>query len=228
MSRPISLTGQVIAVTGAGAGLGRAYALELARRGASVIVNDVTAAAVEAVVAEIADGGGSAASAVADVSQPEGGRSIIEEALERFGTVDGVIANAGIMRPAYVEDVDPATFRRTLAINLEGVFYVTRAAWPVMRAKGYGRIALVSSGGGILSTQANSAYAASKGGVFTLARTLAFEGREHGSTPCFPVRRRPWAVTTRSPTTAATSASSSRRRCSHCAWPRASPRSSPT
>ncbi len=180
MSGPISLEGHVVAVTGAGAGLGRAYARELARRGASVVVNDVTAGTVEAVVAEIADAGGTAAPAVADVSQPAGGGSIIDVALERFGTVDGVIANAGIMRPAYVEDVDPETFRRTLAVNLEGVFYVTQAAWPVMRAKGYGRVALVSSGGGILSTQANSAYAASKGGVFTLARTLAFEGREHG------------------------------------------------
>jgi NAD(P)-dependent dehydrogenase (short-subunit alcohol dehydrogenase family) len=176
------MEGRVVVVTGGGAGLGRAYSRELARRGAAVIVNDVTADTADAVVREIEEEGGSAATVVADVSTPEGGRSIVDAAVERFGTVDGIVGNAGIMRPAYVEDVDAATFKQTLAVNLEGVFYVTQAAWPVMRERGYGRVVLISSGGGILSTQANSAYCASKGGVFTLARALAFEGREHGIT----------------------------------------------
>ena len=180
MHEPISLEDQVTIVTGGGAGLGRAYARELARRGASVVVNDITAETAGAVVAEIEDGGGRAAAAVANVATPEGGRAIVDVAVERFGTVDAVVANAGIMRPAYVEDVEPETLKQTLAVNLEGVFYVTQAAWPVMREKGYGRVALVSSGGGILSTQAKSAYATSKGGVFALARALAFEGRAHG------------------------------------------------
>jgi NAD(P)-dependent dehydrogenase (short-subunit alcohol dehydrogenase family) len=180
MQERIALGGQVVVVTGGGAGLGRAYARELARRGAAVVVNDVAADTTEAVVAEIEREGGRAVPVVADVATPVGGRAIVDAAVDSFGTVDAVIANAGIMRPEYFEDVEPETLQQTLAVNLEGVFYVTQAAWPIMREKGYGRVALVSSGGGITGMQAQSSYAASKGGVFALARTLAFEGREHG------------------------------------------------
>jgi NAD(P)-dependent dehydrogenase (short-subunit alcohol dehydrogenase family) len=180
MPEQISLSDQVVIVTGGGAGLGRAYARELGRRGASVIVNDVNGEAAEAVVGEITADGGNAVTALFDVASPDGGRAIVDTAVESFGTVDGVVANAGVMRPAYVEDVDPDTLRKTLAVNVEGVFYVTQSAWPVMRAKSYGRVVLVSSAGGILGTQANSAYCASKGGVFALARALAYEGREQG------------------------------------------------
>src|ERR1700683_3951744 len=115
MSEPITVEGQVAIVTGGGSGLGRAYSLELARRGASVVVNDVTTETAARVVAEIEESGGSAVAVVADVSTPEGGRAMVETAVDRLGTVDSVIANAGIMRPAYVEDVDPATFRSNIA-----------------------------------------------------------------------------------------------------------------
>ena len=175
----VSFEGQVAVVTGAGRGLGRAYSLDLARRGASVVVNDVAREVADEVVAEIRDAGGQAAAAYDTVATQEGGRGIVGVALERFGGVDVVIANAGIMINAYFEDMTPDTFDKLMDVHVRGSFYVSQAAWPTMIERGYGRVVMMSSAG-MFGMQGAANYAAAKGGIYGLGRALAYEGRRHG------------------------------------------------
>ena len=176
----ISLEGQVAIVTGGGAGLGRAYSLELARRGAAVVVNDVVAEAADGVVGEIEAAGGRAVAVHATVATVEGGREIVDAAVSAFGTVDAIVNNAGIMRPGFFEDLDPALLDQHFAVHAGGAFYVTQPAWPIMKEKGYGRVVMISSAGGLFTMQANSVYGVAKGAIFSLGRALALEGQEHG------------------------------------------------
>ncbi|MFL6206641.1 MAG: SDR family NAD(P)-dependent oxidoreductase [Acidimicrobiales bacterium] len=179
--------GRVAVVTGAGRGLGRSYALLLAERGASVVVNDLggevdgtgadtTPAA--RVVAEIEGAGGTAVADASDVSTEPGATALIATAVEQLGRLDVLVANAGIMRWAEFPDVDADDLARHLAVHVGGSFHTARAAWPHLVAQGYGRIVLTTSTG-LLGVRGNTSYAAAKGAVLGLARSLALAGAPH-------------------------------------------------
>jgi NAD(P)-dependent dehydrogenase (short-subunit alcohol dehydrogenase family) len=175
-----------VIVTGAGQRLGRAYALELGRRGAKVVVNDVggldspEGSSAEAVVREIKSAGGTAIASHDTVATPEGGKAIVDRALESFGTVDAVIHNAGVWRHKYYEEMTPDQLDPVLDVHLRGAFFVTQPAWPIMQAKNYGRVVLTSSSTGVFGRVVGTNYAAAKAGMLGLGRALALEGAEHG------------------------------------------------
>ena len=183
---PITFDGQAVIVTGAGQGLGRAYALELGRRGARVVVNDLAGldspegSAAEAVVREIEVAGGTAVASHDTVATPEGGKAIVDKALDTFGTIDAVIHNAGVWRHKYYEEMTPDQLDPVLDVHLRGAFFVTQPAWPLMQAKGYGRIVLTSSSTGAFGRLAGTNYAAAKAAMLGLAKALSLEGAGHG------------------------------------------------
>jgi NAD(P)-dependent dehydrogenase (short-subunit alcohol dehydrogenase family) len=175
--------GQVAIVTGAGGGLGRAYALLLASEGASVVVNDYggdtqgragTSAMADAVVAEIRAAGGTAVADSRDVATA--GARIVETAVDAFGAVHVVINNAGISGGGTIDTIPVAEFDRMLAIHLGGTLAVTRAAWPVMAAQQYGRIVNTSSAS-VFGLPGTSAYITAKAAIFGLTRALSHDGR---------------------------------------------------
>lgn len=180
----ISFDGQVAIVTGAGRGLGRAYSLELARRGAAVVVCDIGGIDsaggpwADSVVAEIKRAGGRAAASHESVATPEGGEAVVDSALRNFGALDIVINNAGILRTAMFDDMSAAQLRDVMGVHLFGSFNVTQPAWRVMRNRNYGRVVLTSSSA-VFGMQGNSNYAAAKAGLIGLARCLALEGQPH-------------------------------------------------
>jgi NAD(P)-dependent dehydrogenase (short-subunit alcohol dehydrogenase family) len=177
-------------VTGAGRGIGRAYAGLLAARGASVVVNDLggsmtgegaDAGPATEVAGAIEAAGGAAVAEGSDVSTEEGAAALVAAAIERFGRIDVVVANAGIMRWARFPDVSPDDLADHLAVHVGGSFHTARAAWPHLVAQGYGRVVLTTSTG-MLGLPGNTAYGVAKGGVIGLARSLALAGRKHGIT----------------------------------------------
>lgn len=179
--------GQVVVVTGAGRGIGRCYALLLAERGASVVVNDAgvlenggggSVAPAQAVVAEIEARGGRAVASAASVAYDEGAREIVRTALDHFGRLDAVINNAGIFAPHAVEQFDSELFRSHLEVHVLGSALIAREAWPHL-AKSGGRLVNTTSAG-LFGMPAATAYVAAKGGVFGLTRALAVDGREVG------------------------------------------------
>lgn len=182
----ISFAGQVVVVTGAGGGLGRAYAVEFGRRDAAVVVNDIagidelTGPAADPVVAEIQAAGGVAVASYDSVASADGGRAIIETALDRFGTVDAVIHNAGVWRHHFYDEMTEAQLAPVLDVHLRGAFFVTQPAWAVMARNGYGRIVLTSSGAGAFGREKGTNYVAAKAGVLGLGRALALEGASRG------------------------------------------------
>ena len=182
----IRFDGQVVIVTGAGQGLGRAYALELARRGAMVVVNDVgrldgsEGSSAEAVVREIETAGGKAVASQDSVATPEGGKAIVDRALGSFGTVDAVVHNAGVWRHKLFHEMTADQLDPVLDVHLRGAFFVTRPAWPIMQVKGYGRIVLTGSSTGAFGRLMGSNYAAAKAAMFGLGRALSLEGAEFG------------------------------------------------
>ena len=181
-----SFDGQVAVVTGGGGDLGRTQALELARRGASVVVNDPAGLdhpdgpAADAVVAEIAAAGGKAVASYDSVATPEGGRAVIDLAVEAFGTVDAVLHYAGSWRHVLVDDMTADQFDPVLDVHLRGALFVVQPAWSIMKAQGYGRIVLVSSTAGVFGRVWGANYSAAKSGLLGLGRAFAIEGAEHG------------------------------------------------
>lgn len=176
---------QVALVTGAGRGLGRAYALELARRGATVIVHDAGVgkdgrgsdpAVADAVVEEVNNAGGSAIAAYHDLSTAEACRALVAEGTERFGRVDVLINNAGIVVFEPTDQIEPESFNRIFAINAASSLWVTQAAIPWMKRQGYGRIVLTTSGHGLSPSGGPNdlvAYGMSKAAVFGLMNQLS-------------------------------------------------------
>jgi NAD(P)-dependent dehydrogenase (short-subunit alcohol dehydrogenase family) len=180
---------RVAVVTGAGRGLGRAYAQLLAARGAKVVVNDVGGALdgdgidtgpAEQVVGEITAAGGKAVACSASVATREGGEAIINTALEHYGTIDILVHNAGNVRRASLKDMSYEDFDAVLDVHLRGAFHVVRPAFPVMCEAGYGRIVLTSSIGGLYGNHSVANYAAAKAGVIGLSNVAALEGAADG------------------------------------------------
>ncbi|AFM16719.1 dehydrogenase of unknown specificity, short-chain alcohol dehydrogenase like protein [Mycolicibacterium chubuense NBB4] len=187
----IDFTGQVAVVTGAGRGLGRLYALDLARRGASVVVNDLggtmhgdgsDSAVADQVVEEIAKAGGRAVASHDSVDSPEGGRAIIDTAVEHFGRLDAVVSNAGIFNSIPFEHLSADDWRRMLRVHLDGGFYLSQAAYTVMMEQRYGRFVFISSSAGNFGQPMEAHYAAGKTGLVGLSNVIAIEGAAHGIT----------------------------------------------
>ncbi|CAD5221758.1 unnamed protein product [Bursaphelenchus okinawaensis] len=176
---------QVAIVTGAGGGLGRVYALELAKRGANVVVNDIggdlhgttnSTNMADKVVREIeADGG----TAVANYDSVEFGDKIVKTAIERFGRVDILINNAGILRDKSFNNMTTEDWNMVLKVHLTGAFSCSKAVWPYMRRQHYGRIVFISSNSAIFGSFGQANYSAAKYGLVGLAKTLALEGKKY-------------------------------------------------
>jgi NAD(P)-dependent dehydrogenase (short-subunit alcohol dehydrogenase family) len=181
----LGFDGKVALVTGAGGGLGRAHALELARRGARLVVNDLGGAVdgsggsegpAAAVVREITDLGGEAVANLDSVATPEGGAAMVAAAVEAFGRIDIVVNNAGILRDKAFHNLTAELTDAVIDVHLRGAFNVTRAAWPHLREQSYGRIVNTSSNSGILGNFGQANYGAAKMGLVGLTRVLAVEG----------------------------------------------------
>ena len=180
----ISFDGKVAIVTGAGRGLGRDYALQLASRGACVLVNDPgvsiegsgTSGVADEVVAEICDAGGTAIANRGSVASEDDARAMVASAVDKWGTVDILINNAGILRDKTFGKKDLDDFRAVVDVHLWGTVYMTHAVWPIMYEKRYGRIVMTTSGSAILGNFGQADYAAAKMAVVGLMNTLAIEG----------------------------------------------------
>jgi NAD(P)-dependent dehydrogenase (short-subunit alcohol dehydrogenase family) len=183
------LSGKVCVVTGAGRGLGRDFALALAQAGAHVVVNDVGASlggegrdegpAAE-VVSEIEAQGGSAAPSIENVADFDGAQSVIQTAIERFGRIDGVINNAGIVRDRMFFNMSVDEWRAVIDVNLNGAFNVARAAAPHFRQQAGGSYVHITSTSGLIGNTGQSNYAASKLGITALSRTIASDMARYG------------------------------------------------
>lgn len=180
---------RVAVITGAGRGLGRAYALMLAARGARIVVNDTggtqtgdgtNTAPAQEVAAEITAAGGDAVASCESVTTAAGGQAIIQTALDHFGRVDILIHNAGTVRRGSLKELSYEDFDAVLDVHLRGAFHVVRPAFPLMCAAGYGRIVLTSSIGGMYGNQGVANYAAAKAGLIGLSNVVALEGAAEG------------------------------------------------
>ena len=180
---------RVAVVTGAGRGLGRAYALLLASRGARIVVNDIGGSvtgegsgddAARSTVQEIQERGGEAIADSNDVAIPEGGQAIVDAALDAWKRVDIVINNAGIVRDSPFDEMTMERVQPLLDVHLKGAFHVTLPAWKAMREQKYGRIVNTTSAAGVLGAENMSNYGAAKAGLIGLTRVLAAEGADLG------------------------------------------------
>lgn len=185
----IDFKGRVAIVTGAGGGLGKTYALELARRGCSVVVNDPGvardgtgggSAMADQVVEEIRSFGGQAVASYEGVQSKAGGEAIVASALDRFGRLDILIHNAGIIRDRSFAKMSEEEWRGVIDVHLNGAFYVAQPAWRAMRENRYGRIVLTTSVSGLFGNFGQANYAAAKMGLVGLMHVLAIEGSKYG------------------------------------------------
>jgi NAD(P)-dependent dehydrogenase (short-subunit alcohol dehydrogenase family) len=172
----IDLSGRVAIVTGAGGGLGREHALLLAARGTHVVLNDLDQAAGEAVATEINAAGGKAIAAAASVTDYDAVRAMVEETIARWGKVDILINNAGILRDKSFAKMDLADFRLVVEVHLMGSVNCTKAVWNHMRDRNYGRIVMTTSSSGLYGNFGQSNYGAAKMALVGLMQTLAIEG----------------------------------------------------
>jgi len=182
--------GRVAVVTGAGRGIGRAYALLLAERGASVVVNDLGSSTdgvgeddgpASTVAAEIVAAGGTAVADRHDIASVGGADALVATAVEQFGHLDIVVNNAGIIRWAGLPEADLDNIEAHLAVHVAGSFNTTRAAWPHFVDQGYGRIVMTTSAG-MFGLPKNLGYATAKGGLVGMTRSLKVAGAKHGIT----------------------------------------------
>jgi NAD(P)-dependent dehydrogenase (short-subunit alcohol dehydrogenase family) len=178
---------RVVIVTGAGRGLGAAYARLFGHLGARLVVNDLGGSATgegsdsfaaEHVVHEIVQAGGKAIANASDVSTAAGAARLVGDAVKIFGRVDAVVNNAGIMRWADIVEISADDFAKHWAVHTAGTFNVVKAAWPHLVDAGFGRIVNTTSSG-VFGLPKNPAYATAKGGVIGLTRSLATSGRRH-------------------------------------------------
>src|SRR6056297_296949 len=187
--KKVRFDGQAAVITGAGGGLGRVYALELAKRGASVVVNDLggsrdgsgegSATPAEQVVNEIKELGGQAVANYDNVATTEGGENVIQAALDNFGRIDIVINNAGILRDKSFVKMAPENWSAVQAVHLNGAYNVSRPAFKAMREKKYGRIIMTTSGAGLYGNFGQSNYSAAKMALVGLMNTLRIEGQKY-------------------------------------------------
>jgi NAD(P)-dependent dehydrogenase (short-subunit alcohol dehydrogenase family) len=180
MAEELRFDDEVAIVTGAGNGLGRGYALELAARGAAVVCNDLDEGAANRTVETITGNGGRAVAQTSSVASAEGGIAIVEAALDAFGSVEIVVNNAGQLEPAPFEDMTVENFEAVVATHLLGAFYVTQPAFRWMKQAGYGRIVFTSSSSGIYGSPWAANYATAKTGVLGLCNVVSLEGAAHG------------------------------------------------
>lgn len=185
----ISFKGQVVIVTGAGAGLGRSHALQFAARGARIVVNDFggaadgagsSAAAAAAVVKEIREAGGEAIANSADVSDYEAVQAMVAQTMAEWGRVDVLVANAGILRDKSFAKMEIADFVKVLNVHLMGSANCAHAVWPAMRAQEYGRIVFTTSSSGMYGNFGQANYGAAKTGMIGLMNVLQIEGEKYG------------------------------------------------
>lgn len=181
--------GRVAVITGAGRGLGRAYAELLGARGAKVVVNDpgvglkgdgIDAGPAQEVVAAIKAAGGDAVANTDSVATVEGGKAIVQSALDHFGRIDILIHNAGNVRKAPLKDMSYEDFESVLDVHLRGAFHVVRPAFPLMCEAGYGRIVLTGSINGLYGNANVANYCVAKAGMIGLSNVAAIEGAAHG------------------------------------------------
>lgn len=187
----IRFDGRVAIVTGAGAGLGKTYAMALAERGAKVVVNDLGGtkdgsgggtAAADAVVAKIRKAGGEAVASYDSVATREGGETIVKTAVDHFGKVDILINNAGILRDKSFVKLDENEWDMVLNVHLKGAFHVTQPAFKVMKQNGYGRIVNTASGAGLYGNFGQANYCSAKMGLVGLMNNLCIEGAKYNIT----------------------------------------------
>ena len=186
MSQDLNFDGRVAIVTGAGAGLGRTYALELAKRGAGGVVNDFggtrdgsgegAAAPADKLVDEIKAAGGDGVANYDNVATVAGGESITKTAMDAFGKIDILINNAGILRDKSFLKMEPENWQTVLDVHLNGAYNVTRPAFRVMRENSYGRIVMTTSAAGVYGNFGQTNYAAAKMGIVGLMNVLRLEG----------------------------------------------------
>ncbi|MBW2599800.1 MAG: SDR family oxidoreductase [Deltaproteobacteria bacterium] len=184
----IDFTGRVAIITGAGAGLGRCHALEFAKRGAKVVVNDLggardgvgsSDAAANKVVEEIKALGGEAVPNYDNVATVEGGKGIVQTAIDAFGKVDILVNNAGILRDGAFHKMEEENWDAVVGVHLRGAYCVTRPAFMNMRENGYGRIIMTTSGAGLFGNFGQSNYASAKAGLAGLTNVLKLEGAKY-------------------------------------------------
>ncbi|MDT5366127.1 MAG: hypothetical protein QOC62_558 [Mycobacterium sp.] len=179
---------RVVVVTGAGGGLGREYALTLAKEGASVVVNDLGgardgtgagSAMADQVVAEIKDAGGRAVANYDSVAEAAGAENIVKTALDEFGAIHGVVSNAGILRDGTFHKMPFENWDAVLKVHLYGGYNVIRAAWPHFREQSFGRVVVATSTSGLFGNFGQANYSAAKLGLVGLINTLAQEGAKY-------------------------------------------------
>ena len=184
----IRFDGKVAIVTGAGGGLGRQHALELARRGAKVVVNDLggsvdgaggSSAAADAVVAEIKAAGGEAISNGSSVTDDAGVALMIKQAMDTWGRIDILIANAGILRDKSFSKMELADFELVVNVHLMGTVKPVKAVWEIMREQNYGRIVVTTSSSGMYGNFGQSNYGAAKLGIIGFMNTIKLEGQKN-------------------------------------------------